>query len=175
MSLQRVSVSVPLADPAIDLDSVIPVFHEWIRRGAVAGLLIDVARYGHVHNGPGIMLIGHEGDYSIDMADGTPALRYTLKRHESDTPQAAVALAVQRLTGAISEAAAAGFATVTGDVTVQVFDRLVAPNTDETATSMSAMIVETVAQTAGIAVRQADRLSDDPRAPFALRLVAAAA
>lgn len=170
--LRRVSVSVPLKDAELDVSTVIPMFHDWIRRNAVEGLLIDVARYGHVHHGPGIMLVGHEGDYSVDTAGGAPALRYTLKRTDADSLRDAVALAWKRLAGAIAEAASGGIATVSGDVTVRVFDRLRAPNTDETATSLTGEIESVVADAAGFAVRVA-RLSADPREPFALRLTAA--
>jgi hypothetical protein len=171
--LQRVSVSVPLADADLDVTTVIPMFHDWIRRNAVEGLLIDVARYGHVHQGPGIMLVGHEGDYSVDLAGGTPALRYTLKRSDAESPQAAVALAWKRLIGAVAEAAKVGVATVSGDITVRVFDRLRAPNTDETAEAMTRGIEAVIGGETGLSGIRAERLSIDPREPFAVRLTAA--
>ena len=71
MSLQRVSVAVPFVGD-VDPEAFVPVFHDWIRRGAVEGLLIDVARYGHVHHGPGIMLVGHEGDYASTCSAAVP-------------------------------------------------------------------------------------------------------
>ncbi len=133
MSLQRVWASVPLADATTVPDSFIPVFHDWIQREAVEGLLIDVARYGHVHHGPGVMLVGHEGDYSVDMAGGRPRLRYTLKREAEGSPAELVALAVRRLAGACAEARAVPGASVAQDeLVVTVADRLHAPNTDET-------------------------------------------
>ena len=54
------------------LDDFIPVFHRWIQKQTVSGhLLIDVHDYSHIHQGPGILLVGHEGNFSIDLADGT--------------------------------------------------------------------------------------------------------
>ncbi len=133
MMLQRVSASVPLADPTTAPESFIPIFHDWIQRGAVEGLLIDVARYGHVHHGPGVMLVGHEGDYSVDMAGGRPRLRYTLKRETDGSPATLVAVTVRRLAGACAEAGAvAGSSDAHDELVITVADRLRAPNTDDT-------------------------------------------
>lgn len=131
--LQRVWASVPLTDVSVTPDRFIPIFHDWIRRGAVEGMLIDVARYGHVHHGPGVMLIGHDGDYSVDMAGGNPRLRYTLKRDVDGTPAELVGLALRRLVGAAREAALEPEGAVDwSDLTVAVADRLNAPNISTT-------------------------------------------
>lgn len=116
------------ADPALDIESFVPVLHDWIRRQAVEGVLIDVARYAHVHKGPGVMLVGHDGDYSIGLAGGRPALRYTLKRDTEGTPAEQIACAVRRLMAASNEAVASGNALVDGEIVVSVADRLRAPN-----------------------------------------------
>ena len=68
----------------LDLSLFITVFHRWIRNNKVEGLLIDVADYKHVPDGPGVMLIGHDGDFSIDLAEGRPGLRYVRKRGWDD-------------------------------------------------------------------------------------------
>jgi hypothetical protein len=67
-------------ESAVPLPAFVPVFHRWIQERAVEGLLIDVADYKHVHQGPGIMLVGHQGDYVIDEQDGRPGLQYRGKR-----------------------------------------------------------------------------------------------
>ena len=58
----------------------IGVFHRFIQQAAVPGLLIDVADYAHVPDGPGVILIGHEVDYGIDLAGGRTGLLTTRKR-----------------------------------------------------------------------------------------------
>jgi hypothetical protein len=79
--LQRIGVKLCLdGDQAPSPSDLIPIFHRWIREAAVEGLLIDVADYSHVHHGPGVMLIAHEGDYALDMADGRPGLLYQRKQ-----------------------------------------------------------------------------------------------
>jgi hypothetical protein len=37
----------------IDLEAVIPVFHRWIQEQIFDELLLDVANYSHVPDGPG--------------------------------------------------------------------------------------------------------------------------
>jgi hypothetical protein len=83
IDLQHINVKVLLEGGAdLDagvLDSIIPIFHGWIQNRALPELLIDVADYRHVHHGPGIVLIGHEADYSIDNTNGRLGLRYNRK------------------------------------------------------------------------------------------------
>ena len=58
-----------LADAAsLDLEPLIPIFHSWITGGAFNEMLLDVADYRHVPSGPGVVVIGHEADYSVDNA-----------------------------------------------------------------------------------------------------------
>ena len=175
MSLQRVSVAVPFVSE-IDPEAFVPVFHDWIRRGAVEGLLIDVARYGHVQEGPGIMLVGHEGDYAIDLLGGRTSLRYTLKRDAPGTPQELVARALRRLTGAIAEAREVpGVELDEREVDVRVYDRLHAPNTPETAALLTGEIEAGVVDVLGDVTVSSRLLEDDPREPFGLRVAVDAA
>ena len=50
----------------IDWHVLIPIFHRWIQQQALPDLLIDVADYAHVPAGPGVMIIGHDAQYSLD-------------------------------------------------------------------------------------------------------------
>ena len=68
----RHGVSVHLAD-------AIPVFHRWIQRGGLPELLIDVADYSHVPAGPGVVLIGHEANYSLDLVRNRTGVLYNRK------------------------------------------------------------------------------------------------
>lgn len=171
MSVQRIAISLSLADPTVDPEAFVPVFHDWIRRAAVDGLLIDVARYAHVHNGPGVLLIGHEGDYAIDLSAGGPALRYTLKRDVPDAPRDAVALVLRRLLRAAAEAAVvAGGRVETGELVVEIRDRLRAPNTPETLAALGPGIAAALGEALGEVALGPATLHDDARAPFAVRV-----
>jgi rhodanese-related sulfurtransferase len=80
---KRVSLKLFVApDPSapVALGPFVPLFHRFIQRGSVEGLLVDVADYAHVPQGPGILLIGHEVDYGIDLARGRAGLLVVCKR-----------------------------------------------------------------------------------------------
>jgi hypothetical protein len=63
----------------IDIADFMGVFQRWIQQNALDELLIDVADYKHVFEGPGIVLIGHFSDYSIESREGRLGLLYTRK------------------------------------------------------------------------------------------------
>lgn len=59
----------------------IPQFHRWIQRNSIPDhLLIDVVDYSHVHQGPGVVLMAHEGFFALDQSDDRPGLLYLRKR-----------------------------------------------------------------------------------------------
>jgi hypothetical protein len=69
------------AEPsALELEAVVPVFHRWIRERVLSELMIDVVDYGHVKDGPGVVLIGHGSDYYLDSGEGRLGLLYSRKR-----------------------------------------------------------------------------------------------
>ena len=81
---ERLQISLqsePLRNADVDLEQYVAVFHDWIRQSALeSGLLIDVASYTHVPNGPGVLLIGHEFDYGVRIALGRVELTCRHKR-----------------------------------------------------------------------------------------------
>ncbi len=139
MNLQHLNIKVFAERPeTIDLSNFIGVFNDWIQRRVADELLIDVADYSHVFAGPGVILIGHEANYSLDNAGGRLGLLYNRKAKVAGTTherlrQAARAalLACQRLEKEQSLKFSGQ------EVQVIVNDRLIAPNTDETFTSLA--------------------------------------
>src|ERR1700722_11149174 len=80
MQFQHVNVKLFVGNPQeVDPAALIPVFHKWIQDQATAELLLDVADYRHVRSGPGVVLIGHEGNYSFDNTGGKLGVRYNRK------------------------------------------------------------------------------------------------
>ena len=71
MNIERFCVKF-FARPDTDIDDAvfIDIFHAWIRHQTLPGVLLDVADYRHVPEGPGIMLITHEINYAMDYSDG---------------------------------------------------------------------------------------------------------
>ncbi len=115
------------------MHSIVPVFHRWIREDAVPGLLIDVADYKHVVAGPGIILIGHDVDYALDMSHGRAGFLTRRKRLAGGT-------VAENLQSALDWAimAAQQFQQDTGlalhgdDIEITFPDRLHAPNNEAT-------------------------------------------
>ena len=134
MELQRIGIKIFADSPApVPVKDFIPVFHSWIQKQAIENhLLIDVHNYSHIHNGPGILLVAQEGNFSIDMADGRMGLLYYRKRLGDDFASVLkTALAGCKLLE--SDPALAGRLRFrTDEMLVVANDRLLAPNNDET-------------------------------------------
>ncbi|HKX12235.1 MAG TPA: hypothetical protein VJP40_03710, partial [bacterium] len=80
MELQHVNIKIFADNPqAVEQEHFTPIFHSWIQEQAAKELLLDVADYLHVPQGPGIVLIGNEADYSMDDSGGRLGLRYNRK------------------------------------------------------------------------------------------------
>lgn len=135
----------------IELEPFVPVFHDWIRRDALGELLIDVADYAHVKDGPGVVLIGHGSDYFLDLDQGRPGLLYTRKRGAPDNAAELVADAFRRALKACSllERAAGLAGRVrfrTDEVLIRVPDRLAAANDDAGFAELRAQLEAPLAQ-----------------------------
>ena len=82
MKLQKFGVKLFFLDTNGSYSSkdFIPVFHNWIQDQLVKDhLLIDVADYSHIPDGPGVMLIAHEGHFSLDQENYQPGIMYMRK------------------------------------------------------------------------------------------------
>src|SRR5262245_29062313 len=97
MEGHRLGIKLFVADsPAVPLKEFVPVFHNWIQKQAVQDhLLVDVHDYSHIHEGPGILLVAHEGNFSMDMEDSRLGLIYYRKRSLNQPPHARVLKTLQ--------------------------------------------------------------------------------
>ena len=138
IELQHINVKLLVRNPGeVDLEPLIPVFHDWIRDQVGEGLLLDVGDYRHVDAGPGVVLIGHEGNYSVDNTDGRLGVRYNRKAaldgsNQDRLKQAARAAltACQRLE---AESRLGERLRFNGqEIEIFINDRLLAPNCDAT-------------------------------------------
>ena len=170
----RIDVKLYAADPgAVELGRFVPVFHGWIRRGAVPGLLIDVADYAHVHHGPGVMLIGHDADYALDLGDGRPGLLYQRKRGAAGDLRArlrgALATAVLAARELEADPEAGGIRFRADELQVRLLDRLAAPDDDDTLAALRPdldAVLEDAYPGAEVGVERVV----DPAGPFAVRV-----
>lgn len=138
MELQHVNVKLLVREPEqVKLEVVIPVFHRWIQEQAKGELLLDVADYRHVHAGPGVVLIGHDGNYSLDNTDGRLGVRYNRKTPLAGTNRDRLAQAAEAALAACvhleREPSLDGTIRFDGrEIEVWINDRLLAPNSAET-------------------------------------------
>lgn len=134
--LQRIGTKLFLQDGSdVDPAALIPVFQRWIQRRQLPGLLIDVADYSHVHHGPGVMLVGHEGDLSIDFAGGRPGVLYIRKQDHAPKLSEGLLDCMRHCLLATEmlqrEASLPGLQVNLRQTQVVLVDRLRAPNTAE--------------------------------------------
>jgi hypothetical protein len=131
----KLQVKVFVDGPRPELEAFIAVFHDWIKQHRIPELLIDVASYAHVPKGPGIALIGHEGDYYVDEAEGRVGLLYSRKR-DAPAPEERLPDVFRRaLTAAAlleKESALNGLRFRTDELLFRINDRLLAPASEAT-------------------------------------------
>jgi len=134
MNIQHFNIKFYLENPeAVNLADYATVFNTWIQNQRLEELLIDVADYLHVHNGPGIMLIGHEADYSLDNRAGRLGLLYNRKAQLEGTAQVKLAQAASAaLTAAQILEKENGLKFNGSELQIFINDRLLAPNTTQT-------------------------------------------
>lgn len=142
ISLQHINVKIFAKDSAgIKLADAIPVFHRWIQNSVCEELLIDVADYNHVPAGPGVVLIGHEANYSLDLSFHRLGLLYNRKSARDGAVQDnllqsfySALVACRRLEEEPEFQGKLKFDG--GQAEVIVNDRLLTPNTDATWTKL---------------------------------------
>ena len=166
MDLHRLGVKFFAADPAsIKLPDFIPVFHGWIQKQNLTGhLLIDVHDYSHVHQGPGILLVAHEGNFSLDTDEGRPGLMYHRKTPTGLAPVehlAAVMRSGLQACRLLEKDARVRF--TMDELLVLANDRLTAPNDDETFKQLRPILAAALKQVFESTAFELSRKNQDPR------------
>jgi hypothetical protein len=175
---RRFSVKFFVTDPAqVELSKFVPIFQRWIQRQLVEGMLIDVAAYEHVFEGPGILLIGDEADYSLDIRDSRPGLMYTRKRQIEgtlpDVLRTTTRLALIAATKLAVEPTIKGIAFDFSTVQITLLDRLHYPNTPEAFEAAKAEIQQFAGALYAGENTRLELAYSDPREPLSLIVTAA--
>ena len=139
MDSYKLAVKFFFENPAlIHSQDLIPVFHRWIQTRALEGhQLIDVADYEHVHNGPGTLLVSHEANLHADLGDGRLGLLYIRKQplagSFNDRLHSVFKYVLTAARMLEEDEALGGRVKIgTGELVLQINDRLLAPNTPQT-------------------------------------------
>jgi len=172
MQASKFQVKVYTKAGDVELEKLVPVFHEWIRAKKISDeLLIDVADYAHVPQGPGVVLIGHQSDYYLDVADDRPGLLYSRKRGFDGDFQAGIDDAFRRALNAcklLEEESGLDLEFATDQLLFRVQDRLNAPNESETYDAFKPAL-EKVSKAFFGSAPSLERLGTE-REPFTVRL-----
>lgn len=135
MSTDRWLVKFSSREPErFEAEAHIPVFHRWIQQHRLPLVLIDVADYAHVPDGPGVLLVSHEYNIFADRFDGRPGLTVQRKLRGGVGPDSLVETlhiglaAVRELE---KETSLPGSRFAVDRVEIVANDRLRAPNSDE--------------------------------------------
>ena len=127
-----------------------------------------MADYKHVPDGPGIMLIGDQADYALDIGEGGPGFQVAWKRGlEGDLTERIRVVVGALLTAAqvlAAESSLSGVDLRTDALLVRIADRLDAPNTPDTLAAIGPAITEALAPILGPGARLEQR--GDSRRPF---------
>ncbi len=173
---ERISVKFFVDDGnAVDQTALIPLFHRWIREHRVPGLPIDVADYKHVPDGPGLMLVGHEGDYAWDGRYNRFGLLYKHKREwPTDSLQERLRLVLERGSQAIALLQEApeleGIAFQADELEISFPDRLNVPNTAETLAALRQAVTAVLQAYFPDSDVVLTHVHTEPRRPFTLNV-----
>ena len=176
MDLQHLNIKVFAASPApIDLEPFIGIFHTWIQRQLTGDLLIDVADYRHVVNGPGVIVIGHAANYSLDQTDGRVGLLYNRKAALDGPPDKRLSESVRAALLACQRLEQENDLQFNGsEIHLTFNDRLLAPNTPKTLDAMRPALRDFFDRLYAPGVYTLDRISGDHRERLAVGVKSAA-
>lgn len=170
MDLERFAIKF-FTRPAVDVDDAafIDIFHDWIRNKRLNHVMLDVADYRHVPNGPGVMLVTHEVNYAMDRGDGAFGLYAQRKLGQEATAR-------EKLLGLVKSTAQFGSLLeaeekVDGRLKLEggkfyyiANDRLHAPNTEEAFNTIKPDLEAIATQLYPGKSVSVTRLNNDPRA-----------
>jgi hypothetical protein len=171
----RIGAKLYAENPAVlDLPACIPLFHSWIQDRCLDGVPIDVADYGHVPDGPGVMLIGHEADRSLDLGEGRPGVLYQRKREPEGSLEDRFAAAIEAADALADDIeavpASEGIRFGRDEILLKVTDRLAAPNDDATLDALRPAIEAALQRARPGRAATVERVTEDPKGPFRARV-----
>ena len=167
MELQRISVKFFAEDStSVDIREFIPIFHSWIQKKTITDhLLIDVADYSHVFHGPGVVLVAHEANYSMDQTDDRLGLLYQRKQpirgSFEQRLQSLISATLQACRHMEDDPRLKGKLKFKGNEFLLISnDRLLAPNTDESFEAIGRALADVIPGLYGSAEYTLTRDSD---------------
>lgn len=135
MNATKISLKLYARGALPEASLFVATFHDLIRRREPGEQMIDVVDYGHVHEGPAVLFVGHESDYAVDHGEGRAGLLYQRKRAPAPGDGSFAAHLHDALVRAVGfgarlerEPALAGLRFAADELLLRIADRLHAPN-----------------------------------------------
>lgn len=173
--LYRVCVKCYAAEYTVENDAelFVPVFHDWIRDGALELVMLDVADYAHAPDSPGIVLVCHEASFALDRSDGRLGLLCQRRLPFDGTASEGIAETVRQTldVAARLEADPRIRGKLRFDPTrlrIEANDRLLAPNSSEGYRDFAALVRAAIATAFGVEEPAVEKIDNDPRDRLAL-------
>ena len=173
--LQHVNVKFFLRETEdIDQNDILNLFHKWIQEDKLDDLLIDVADYWHVPEGPGVVLVAHNAFYSVDNSQGRLGLLFNRRTPVEGNTQEVMAHALKSARDfarlmAGEEGLEGKLILDRKSLQIIVNDRHFAQNSDETLATLQPDAEAALKQTLGERSYSFKR-APDPRARFSVEV-----
>jgi hypothetical protein len=173
MDSSKINIKFYADAPGLRLANVVPIFHSWIQFHSIPDhLLIDVADYNHVPDGPGVVLVAHEANIYLDRFDGRLGLTYSRKQpllgRFSDRLRFCFIAALQAAALLDGNSDLNGIKFRTNETNLRINDRLYAPNTPETLAQVKPELEKFLREFYGSDVKVEHRA--DPRRLFEVQI-----
>jgi hypothetical protein len=137
MEAQRLVFKLYAEPNTVPAHEFTKVFHQWIQTRRLDEVVIDVTDYSHVHNGPGVVLICHAANYSVDTLDERLGVTFNRKRDVAGTLSERLTSALRSTLSACrlleeDPALSGKLRFSTNEILFRANDRLLAPNSADT-------------------------------------------
>lgn len=170
---QRFAFKVYAEPNEVPAHDYVKTFHTWIQNKRLADeVVIDVADYGHVVNGPGVVLICHHANYSVDTLDGRQGVSFNRKRDASGSLAERITSSLRStltLSRLLEEDLGGKVRFSPREIVFRVNDRLHAPNDGEAAAFFEAELRTLATRLYGDTAKLT-RLTDDPKELLGFRI-----
>lgn len=137
MDLQRIEIKFYIENKeSISPDDAFRIFNAWIPVISDE-VLVDVADYSHVPDGPYTLLVGHDHNYALDDTDRQLGLYCASKHNDGLDPSAQISSVISKTLQACHRLESESRVRFRGnELLLTINDRLNAPNTESTATNV---------------------------------------
>lgn len=167
--LQRINAKL-MADAGtnLNIDSILAIFGRWRQDKDHPSDWVDLADYAHMAKGQGILLVGKQGNFSVDLTEPGPGILYVGKKDFQGPVTERILEAIRRCLALTVPFVAepeypADLRPQPGSWELTVNDRLDFPNTDETDQQLGASIKSALDTVFGSGSYTAEREPDPER------------